>query len=43
VEGDVDIEFFKHETRLNNVYKFNVYFRENTPGLRYEDQPVNAV
>jgi len=33
----------KSKVRLKNTQKISAYLRENTLGLYYKDQPVNAV
>jgi hypothetical protein len=34
---------FKAEARLNNIYEFRPYLKENTTLHHYKDQLVNAV
>jgi hypothetical protein len=34
---------FKAEARLNNIYEFSPYLKENTTLHHYKDQLVNAV
>jgi hypothetical protein len=34
---------FESEARLNNIYEFSLYLKENTTLHHYKDQLVNAV
>jgi hypothetical protein len=43
VSIDVQFKPFEAEARLNNIYEFRPYRKENTALHRYTDQLVNAV